>query len=170
MKQKRDLGTQKASVIQKIFIFFSGPFRQFYWITYEGYTSHSYAYSTRCTRAHELAQPCPEPEDPSGQRGPGRCLSPRRAQSQVSTWTRLRFQLTFCWSWLWEMPFNSSGQGGNSANLNEFTSKKTLNWCFLCLRKGGKGFWKQAILATGNISSSMRALNEVHTVTKVIVP
>lgn len=56
--------------------------------TYEGYISLSYVYSICCTIAHELAQPCPEPLNPPGWRGPGRCLVQRCAQSQVSTQSR----------------------------------------------------------------------------------
>lgn len=76
MKQRRDPGTQKTSVIQKIFpLPIWAIFLDHLASTYEGYISHSYAYSTCCTVAHELAQPCPEPLDPSGWRGPGGALS-----------------------------------------------------------------------------------------------
>lgn len=56
-----------------------------------------------------------------------------------------------------KIPFNSPGQEENSTNLNEFTSKKALNWYCLGLSKAGKGFRKQDILVTEN-TSSMRAL------------
>lgn len=55
------------------------------------------------------------------------------------------------------MFFNSSGQGRKYANLNQFISKKTLNWYCLGQSKAGKGFCKRDSLATGNTSLSMRA-------------
>lgn len=142
MKQRRDPGTQKTSVIQKIFpLPIWAIFLHHLASTYEGYIRHSYAYSTCCTVAHELAQPCPEPLDPSGWRGPGRCLVRCCAQSQVSTESRSGCNLysadqVDCQ----EMPFNSSGDGGNYTHLNEFISKNTLNEYCLGLSKAGRGF------------------------------